>query len=853
MNTKKWYHLFLLTGFMMLVSLGMSVKADAATIMDLERKFPNGAYWNHVVQSGHRYSNYNDVGSCNNPDGYTWTPCNTHKGSVGVGGYDCNSFGGGMQCNGFARKLAYDLYGSMHSSWGRGNINTLKRGDVIHYKAADTDPGYGHWVMVIGRSGTTVTLGEANRDGRCKISWGRTLNLATVTSYEIYSAPYEAAFDVADTQAPTLSNVRITDVNADGYTVVCDVSDNVGVSKIEFPSWNIDIHQGEDANWIAGSVSGNTATARIPLSALKSGVIQGNYLTDIYAWDAAGNRSSIRCPIVYIDRTAPTLSDVRIVEQDSKGYILECKASDDKAVDRVQFPTWTKVNDQDDLAADWVHNSSITGTKVGDDVYRFRVNISEHNNEYGRYVTHVYVFDKCGNNVAIPIDARIVGGLAPQKILKNGNALLTLYNEDYSWNDINALASGMRSSLAEIQDEEKDKVIKDFVADQIRKYYYIGASMEEKGKAWKWNSGSEVSYTNWGMNQPDCAGDNEFYLAVTQLSGKWNDMPSYFNDGGFIVETPLDMKADAEFECDGKIVKFYKASLPYKVAQRFCEENGGSLVKIDSQEKNDAIAKKVAEIDEWTFFIGATDEKEEGTFVWQDGSPLTYRNWAANEPNNDTICGTENYVQMYRDGTWNDLPGWKNRVGFIGEFDKEPAPTPTVKPQETKAPQESAGPQQTKAPQATKTPQNTSVSQATAKPQQTKRPQTTSGTQANKTSNRSNAGNASSGSSYKTGSTYKKVIPKRVTGVKVKKSDTNEWKIFWKKVKKADHYQVKLARNRAFTKGKKLDDRYSTTDYFWNLRKKKTYYIKVRAVYYNYNNATYYYGKWSRIKKTKIK
>jgi len=193
------------------------------------------------------------------------------------------------------------------------------------------------------------------------------------------------------------------------------------------------------------------------------------------------------------------------------------------------------------------------------------------------------------------------------------------------------------------------------------------------------------------------------------------------------------------------------------------------------------------------------------------------------------------------------------KIGFIGEFDKEPAPTPTVKPQETKAPQESAGPQQTKAPQATKTPQNTSVSQATAKPQQTKRPQTTSGTQANKTSNRSNAGNASSGSGYKTGSTYKKVIPKRVTGVKVKKSDTNEWKISWKKVKKADHYQVKLARNRAFTKGKKQDDRYSTTDYFWNLRKKKTYYIKVRAVYYNYNNATYYYGKWSRIKKTKIK
>ena len=847
MNTKKWYHLFLLIGFMMLVSLGMSVKADATTIMDLERKFPNGAYWNHVVQSGHRYSNYNDVGSCNNPDGYTWTPCNTHKGSVGVGGYDCNSFGGGMQCNGFARKLAYDLYGSMHSSWGRGNINTLKRGDVIHYKAADTDPSYGHWVMVIGRSGTTVTLGEANRGGRCKISWGRTLNLATVTSYEIYSAPYEATFDVADTQAPTLSNVRITDVNADGYTVVCDVSDNVGVSKIEFPSWNIDIHQGEDANWIAGSVSGNTATARISLSALKSGAIQGNYLTDIYAWDAAGNRSSARCPIVYIDRTAPTLSDVRIVEQDSKGYILECKASDDKAVDRVQFPTWTKVNDQDDLAADWVHNSSITGTKVGDDVYRFRVNISEHNNEYGRYVTHVYVFDKCGNSAVIPIATRLVSGLAPQKILKNGNALLTLYNEDYSWNDINALAAGMRSSLAEIEDEEKDNVIKDFIADQIRKYYYIGARVEEKGKAWKWNSGSEMSYTNWGMNQPDCAGDNEFYLAVTQPSGKWNDMPSYFNDAGFIVETPLNLKADAEFEYDGKIVKFYKASLPYKVAQRFCEENGGSLVKIDSQEKNDAIAKKVAVIDEWTFFIGATDEKEEGTFVWQDGSPLTYRNWAANEPNNDTISGTENYVQMYRDGTWNDLPGWKNRVGFIGEFDKEPDPTPTAKPQETKAPSAS------KSPDVTKAPQTTAGIQPAARPQTTKQPQTNAATQPGTTSANSKDKNTSDATGSWTNAMYKKLARKKVTGVKVRKKGKTECTISWKKSKEADHYEVKMAGNRTFTKGKKVEQRFSNWDYFWNLKKKKTYYFKVRAVYYNGNNGRYYYGKWSRIRKVKIK
>ena len=198
----------------------------------------------------------------------------------------------------------------------------------------------------------------------------------------------------SDTTPPTISNVRITDVNADGYTVVCNVSDNVGISKVEFPSWNTDKHRGEDANWIQGSVSGNTASARISLSSLKSGAVQGNYVTHIYAWDSSGNKSGVPTSIVYIDRTAPTLTDIKVVEKDSKGYTVECKASDASGVDRVQFPTWTAKNDQDDIAKDWWTNQAVRGTRVSGDTYRFRVNISEHNNEVGSYVTHIYVYDK---------------------------------------------------------------------------------------------------------------------------------------------------------------------------------------------------------------------------------------------------------------------------------------------------------------------------------------------------------------------------------------------------------------------------------------------------------------------------
>ena len=51
---------------------------------------------------------------------------------------------------------------------------------------------------------------------------------------------------------------------------------------------------------------------------------QGNYVTHIYAWDSSGNKTCVSTSIVYIDRTAPTLTDIKVVEKDSKGYTVEC-------------------------------------------------------------------------------------------------------------------------------------------------------------------------------------------------------------------------------------------------------------------------------------------------------------------------------------------------------------------------------------------------------------------------------------------------------------------------------------------------------------------------------------------------
>ena len=709
---------------------------------------------------------------------------------------------------------------SLPPGWTRVYSN-YQPGDIAVFKAKNgcsvcTTGEYGHVGIITSIDSVGFNAVNQNYAGKsyCTQNWFHVRCLACAIRPNFTS----------DTTPPTISNVRITDVNTDGYTVVCNVSDNVGISKVEFPSWNTDKHRGEDANWIQGSVSGNTASARISLSSLKSGAVQGNYVTHIYAWDSSGNKTCVSTSIVYIDRTAPTLTDIKVVEKDSKGYTVECKASDASGVDRVQFPTWTAKNDQDDIAKDWWTNQAVRGTRVSGDIYRFRVNISEHNNEVGSYVTHVYAYDKYGNYSCGRSGCVVPLGLLPQKIVKYGNSLLSLYNENYSWDEMKTLSGKLQSKLAEVEDAQKQQVITNLVSDQIRQYYYIGGSQAGKGQPWKWQSGSSVTYTNWDAAQPDCAGNCEFYMAAIRGHGRWNDMPSSYIYSGFILETPLNLKPAAEITYGNKVYRFYTAGIPYALAERYCEELGGNLVKIESEEKNNVIAQKVKELNK-TFYIGASDEKEEGKFVWRDGSAVTYTNWSQNEPNNAADCGGENYVQMYANGKWNDYTGQNVDVGFIGEFDKTPTATSTPAPTNT--------------PNATQKPQATNRPQSTKKPQATKKPSSqTDDSDYNWSSSDTSSDN---------------VTVKKVTGVKVKKAAKKSLIVTWRWFVSQDGFEVQYALNKSFTKKKKTKryDLYAERVKLRGLKRKKTYYVRVRA--FKKVGTKKVYGKWSITKKCKVK
>lgn len=173
----------ILFGVMFLHIPGRAATVDFnARMTELQNKFPNGKYWNHVGISG------------DNSDGYTSSPCDAtlHKikdgrHTNGTNGCTCNHFAckghlSAAQCMGFANKLGYDVFGdttwTLHTNSGKA-YQEIKVGDIVRISGS-------HSVFIIAKNGNVVTVGEANYKPNCEISWGRTIDLTKeiITNYE---------------------------------------------------------------------------------------------------------------------------------------------------------------------------------------------------------------------------------------------------------------------------------------------------------------------------------------------------------------------------------------------------------------------------------------------------------------------------------------------------------------------------------------------------------------------------------------------------------------------------------------------------------------------------------------------
>ena len=213
----------------------------------------------------------------------------------------------------------------------------------------------------------------------------------------------ELGTEIPENQAPNITDAKITNVSKNGYTVTCKVTDDGSLDRVQMPTWSENRDQ-DDLIWYTATKSGDTYTINVKTSDHKND--SGKYFTHIYAYDSEGKYSKVELQTEIPENQAPKITDAKITNVSKNGYTVTCKVTDDGSIDRVQMPTWSENGGQDDLI--WY-----TATKSGD-IYTINVKTSNHNNDTGKYNTHIYAYDSEEKYSIVELETEIPENQAPE-------------------------------------------------------------------------------------------------------------------------------------------------------------------------------------------------------------------------------------------------------------------------------------------------------------------------------------------------------------------------------------------------------------------------------------------------------
>lgn len=335
----------------------------------------------------------------------------------------------------------------------------------------------------------------------------------------------------ADTEKPNIESAYLSRVTADSYRVCVIPKDNVGIKVVRVATWTQSDQS--DLIWHDCEFNGNgTYFIDINRSDYFSGATV--YQNHIYVYDLAGNSVGIPKEMVY-ETNPPQISNITISQVSKSGFRINCKVSDDTGISSIKFPTWTSYNGQDDII--WYDGIVKNGTAT------CYVKANEHNNETGPYTIHIYLYDTYGN-----LSTAIINGIElkdePTEVssVEYKGKIYKVFNSGFGWNNAKLWCESQGGHLATINSEEEWEIVKKALNDFNGAKCWLGA--ENKSGSWKWVTGEELSFTKWAQNQPDCCGNNEFYLGTFGNDSLeslncylWNDYAeSGVEVGGFVCE-----------------------------------------------------------------------------------------------------------------------------------------------------------------------------------------------------------------------------------------------------------------------------------------------------------------------------
>lgn len=540
------------------------------------------------------------------------------------------------------------------------------------------------------------------------------------------------------------------------------------------------------------------------------------------------------------DQQKPSITDVSVYDISETGYYVRCKATDNVGVVRVQFPTWTDYNGQDDILSDWGSNTKASGTLGADGYYTYHVSTADHNNELGLYHTHIYAYDKAGNSVCVAAPSTTL-----QKKVEATPTPTTSDDSDDSKTDGNTLAS-----VAE-------KEYETYCGQKYNYQYgtspwccnFVSWCARQAGISTDVIKSTATVQTMYDNLLNACGaqvvsipqrGDLVFYKYTDYDSARFHHIGIMINSTesvqGNVNNTWWKGKPDALNNIkemvyvrpayDGKYVAPSTAYFSDYNLNSVTDDNAELYIKVQNPNREGVTSVGCELYDEEGILLKTYSENCNWTTSY-----VNYNCNFANDMHYTLSPGTTYKAILYAivggkrindtERTFTTI-GTKNNAAGKEEVEDDPAtvestptPTPTVAP--TEEPAGKPTEELTEEPTEVDSPEESKEPTADVKPVSVSKPSKVTGL-----------------SLY----TYSKKI---IVNWRASVSDNTTG------------YQVQYAMNKKFTKKVKVKNvgRYTTDTTLKKLKKKKYYYVRIRGV--NCVGSVKEYGAWSKVKKIKVR
>lgn len=132
---------------------------------------------------------------------------------------------------------------------------------------------------------------------------------------------------------------------------------------------------------------------------------------------------------------------------------------------------------------------------------------------------------------------------------------------------------------------------------------------------------------------------------------------------------------------NGHVYEAWNAAngISYQDAAAFSVTRGGTLATITSDGERDAVLANLGAVLPSTAYLGAQQASTETDptvgWAWVTGEAWSYTNWNAGEPNDFNGSASEQNLEMYPTGLWNDIGD--NSSGFNTGLLVEIVPEPS--------------------------------------------------------------------------------------------------------------------------------------------------------------------------------